>query len=143
MWKLPTRRTKTQKNTKIKNTTTKKHMHKQKQNNHISQLCPNGNLPLLQICLMPASLFFDHQHITHYSNLSYIYSSIIQPPISGPKGDPLTYFLPSKLCTTYSYVAYNNRKMYINFVKQTFQTCVRKLSVSSFADFCQKTSVKL
>jgi hypothetical protein len=58
----------------------------------------------------------------------------------------VTHFLPSKLCTTYSYVHYqpqNNRKIHINFAKRTFKTCGRELPVYPLADFCQKRSVNL
>jgi hypothetical protein len=36
-----------------------------------------------------------------------------------------TYFLPSKLCVTYSYVhsqSQNNRKIHVNFANQPFKT---------------------
>jgi hypothetical protein len=58
----------------------------------------------------------------------------------------LTHFLPSKLCTTYSYVhsqTENNRKIHVNFANHTFKTCGRKLPVTSLADFCRKRSIKL
>jgi hypothetical protein len=57
----------------------------------------------------------------------------------------LIHFLPSKLCTNYSYLHFQsqNRKIHVYFAKYTLKTCYLFLPVAFLADFCQKRSVKL
>jgi hypothetical protein len=55
----------------------------------------------------------------------------------------LTYFIPSKLCTTYSCVysqSKNHRKIHVNFAKHMFKTCGRNFQLSPLPIFFQKRS---
>jgi hypothetical protein len=90
----------------------------------------------------------DHSHASHINmeRLRQVYKSLLvssSGKLHHMKADfyLLTHFLPSKLCTRYSYVhsqSQNKRKTNVNFAKHAFKICGRKLPVTSLADFCQE-----